>query len=106
MPSFGSKLLTVAAGVLAAIFCYTLIARVADYAGLVQGDASLMAVDLTSANVGAVAAALLVALWPADRAGSIVEAFTTWALSTIVLMFMVAPHAAAPHHETFLQAAR
>ena len=101
-----SKMLTVAAGVVAAVFLYAVIGRVAGYAGLVHSASSVTVVDMLSANIGAILAAGAVALWPAEKQGSIFEAFTTWALATIVLMFMAAPQTIAPHHHFILQAAR
>lgn len=101
-----SKFLTVVAGVVAAVFCYAVIGRVAGYAGIVHGPSSLTVVDMVSANIGAIAAAAMVALWPAEKQSSVFEAFTTWALATIVLMFMAAPQTITPHHGAILQAAR
>lgn len=105
-----SKLLTVAAGVLVSVVCYAVLAQEAKAAGLMDGTTAVTAVDLISANAGAIAAALLVALSPADRRHAIFEAFTTWALASIVLMFIVAPdmpaaHNATPHSTALLHAA-
>ncbi len=94
----GSKLLTIAAGVLGAVFLYAMLARFA----AAHGAGSTTAIYLVSGNIGAVVAALLVALSPADQRHAIYEAITTWALATIVLMFMVAPHIAAAHHAAAL----
>ncbi len=101
-----SEFLTVAAGVLAAVFCFALLTRTADAAGLVNSAVSRMAVDMAVANIGALAAASLVALWPTDSRPAFLEAFTTWVAATIVLMIMVAPHIATPQNVALVQAAR
>lgn len=101
-----SKLLTIAAGTLGAIVCYALLTLAAHTMHLTHGATAVIAVDLVSANAGALAAAALVAFWPADRRHAIFEAFTTWAVATIILMFIVAPDLPASHHLAVLQAAR
>lgn len=97
-----SKLLTVAAGVVVSVACYAVLAYEAKAAGLMDGTTAVTAVDLVSANAGAIAAALLLALSPADRQHAIFEAFATWALASIVLMFIVAPDLPAPHNNVAL----
>ncbi len=101
-----SKLLTLAAGVLGAVVCYAALTHAANAVNLTDSVGAVTAMDLTSANIGALASALVVALLPADRRHAVLEAFTTWAVATVVLMFMVAPNVTASHHIGILQAAR
>jgi hypothetical protein len=53
--------------------------------------AALESVKLVSANLGALDAAGLMALWPSDRRAPLFESLAPWAVSTCALMGLAAP---------------